>query len=495
MGICLAGRCHNGRTEIHSKILGRVCGSADPAFSLKYANRQSHSKNLREETHFFEIVCNFLDTGNNIGHNVLKGSQRTDGVIIMNDNSALLLKKARTRYTQQEIANIIGVNVRTVRRWEANDSIPPEYLADALAQRVFSTAVNEINGVSNLFTFIDLFAGIGGIRLGFEKQGGRCIYTSEWNPASQKTYLENFPEKEGHQFVGDITQVDENEIPDHDILLAGFPCQPFSIAGVSKMNSLGRPTGFECTTQGTLFFDVARIIAAKQPKVFLLENVKNLLSHDRGNTFRVIRETLQDELGYQIYYRVIDGQHFVPQHRERLIILGFKKAIAQDPFDEMVLSEKGKTKLSSILHPQDGTESAEEPYTTGEKAIVNPKYTLTPKLWQYLQGYAEKHRLAGNGFGYGLVTKDDVARTLSARYYKDGSEILIAQGSHKRPRRLTPRECARLMGFPDSFRIPVSDTQAYRQFGNSVVVPAIEEAARVLVKSLFNSEVREQNAG
>lgn len=413
----------------------------------------------------------------------------------MSDNSILLLKKARTRYTQQEIANIIGVNVRTVRRWEANDSIPPEYLADALVQRVFATSVNEINDRSNLFTFIDLFAGIGGTRLGFEKQGGHCIYTSEWNPASQKTYLENFPEKEGHQFVGDITQVDENEIPDHDILLAGFPCQPFSIAGVSKMNSLGRPTGFECTTQGTLFFDVARIIAAKQPKAFLLENVKNLLSHDRGNTFRVICETLQDELGYQIYYRVIDGQHFVPQHRERLIILGFKKAIAHDPFDDMILPEKGKIKLSSVLHPQDGTERAEEPYTTGEKGVVNPKYTLTPKLWQYLQDYAEKHRLAGNGFGYGLVTRDDVARTLSARYYKDGSEILIAQGPHKRPRRLTPRECARLMGFSDSFRIPVSDTQAYRQFGNSVVVSVIEEAARVLVKSLLNSEACEQNAG
>jgi DNA (cytosine-5)-methyltransferase 1 len=413
----------------------------------------------------------------------------------MNDNSATLLKKARTRYTQQEIANIMGVNVRTVRRWEANDSAPPKYLADVLVRRILFTSLGDGNDNLNRFTFIDLFAGIGGIRMGFEKQGGTCIYTSEWNPASQKTYLENFPEKENHQFVGDITQVDENEIPDHDILLAGFPCQPFSIAGVSKMNSLGRPTGFECTTQGTLFFDVARIIAAKRPKAFLLENVKNLISHDHGNTFKVICETLQDELGYQIFFRVIDGQHFVPQHRERLIILGFRNAISNDPFDEMVLPKKGMIKLSSILHPQDGTENAEEPYTTGEKAGVNPKYTLTPKLWQYLQDYAEKHRLAGNGFGYGLVAKDDIARTLSARYYKDGSEILIAQGVHKRPRRLTPRECARLMGFPDTFRIPVSDTQAYRQFGNSVVVPVIEEAARILVKNLLNSEERVQNAG
>jgi DNA (cytosine-5)-methyltransferase 1 len=416
-------------------------------------------------------------------------------VTVVSDISTVLLKKARTRYTQQEIANMIGVNVRTIRRWEANDSVPPAYLADALNQRVISTFSDNGVGQPNRFTFIDLFAGIGGIRIGFERQGGCCIYTSEWNPASQKTYLENFPATENHQFVGDITQVDENDVPDHDVLLAGFPCQPFSIAGVSKMNSLGRPTGFECTTQGTLFFDVARIIAAKQPKAFLLENVKNLLSHDRGNTFKVIRETLQDELGYQIFYRVIDGQHFVPQHRERLIILGFKNPIQNDPFDDMVLPEKGAIKLTSILHPQNGTEQAEEPYTTGEKATVNPKYTLTPKLWQYLQDYAEKHRLAGNGFGFGLVTKNDIARTLSARYYKDGSEILIDQGTHKRPRRLTPRECARLMGFSDTFRIPVSDTQAYRQFGNSVVVPVIEEAARVLVKSLFNSEMRVQNAG
>lgn len=412
----------------------------------------------------------------------------------MNDNPITLLKKARTRYTQQEIADKMGVNVRTVRRWEANDAAPPKYLGDALLQRVLFTSYSAENDNSKRFTFIDLFAGIGGIRLGFEKQGGNCIYTSEWNPASRKTYQENFPEKENHQFVGDITQVDENEIPDHDILLAGFPCQPFSIAGVSKMNSLGRPTGFECTTQGTLFFDVARIIAAKRPKAFLLENVKNLISHDRGNTFKVICDTLTGELGYQIFFRVIDGQHFVPQHRERLIILGFRDAISNDPFDEMVLPEKGIKKLSAILHTQDGTEKAEEPYTMTEKAIVNQKYTLTPKLWQYLQDYAEKHRLAGNGFGYGLVTKDDIARTLSARYYKDGSEILIAQGKHKRPRRLTPRECARLMGFPDTFCIPVSDTQAYRQFGNSVVVPVIEEAARILVKNLLNCGMCARNA-
>jgi DNA (cytosine-5)-methyltransferase 1 len=285
--------------------------------------------------------------------------------------------------------------------------------------------------------------------------------------------------------VGDITKLDEKDIPYHDILLAGFPCQPFSIAGVSKKNALGRPHGFKCTTQGTLFFDVARIIAAKTPKAFLLENVKNLLSHDKGNTFKIIKETLETELKYNIYYKVIDGQHFVPQHRERLIILGFREAIDHDPFDDLILPEKGKIKLSNILHSENGKEISEPPFTTGKEAIINPKYTLTPKLWEYLQKYAEKHRKAGNGFGYGLVTGNDIARTLSARYYKDGSEILIHQGSRKRPRRLTPRECARLMGFDDSFKIPVSDTQAYRQFGNSVVVPMMTEVARILVKQIL----------
>jgi DNA (cytosine-5)-methyltransferase 1 len=398
------------------------------------------------------------------------------------NSSMVLLKKARARFTQQEIADKMGVNARTVRRWEGNKSQPPEYISDALRQRVL-TPQPAIAPTSNLFTFIDLFAGIGGIRYGFEKQGGQCLFTSEWNPFAQKTYLENYPAVEGHQVVGDITQVDENEIPDHDILLAGFPCQPFSIAGVSKKNALGRPHGFECTTQGTLFFDVARIIAAKNPKSFLLENVKNLVSHDKGNTFKVILETLKEELGYDVYYKIIDGQHFVPQHRERIIILGFRDKIDHDPFDDLVLPEKGAKKLSTILHPEDGTEKEEPPFTTGKDATVNPKYTLTSNLWEYLQKYAKKHREAGNGFGFGLVSGNNIARTLSARYYKDGSEILIKQEGRKRPRRLTPRECARLMGFDDSFKITVSDTQAYRQFGNSVVVPMIAEVARILVKN------------
>jgi len=398
-----------------------------------------------------------------------------------NNSPTLLLKHARGLYTQKEIAEKIGVTTRTVRRWELNS--PPEYLSYVLAQRgLFAQAVDKPK--TALFSFIDLFAGIGGTRLGFEKNGGKCLFTSEWNPFAQKTYLENFPLAEDHKLLGDITKIDAGEIPDHDILLAGFPCQPFSIAGVSKKNALGRPHGFECTTQGTLFFDVARIISAKKPKAFLLENVKNLVSHDKGNTFKVIQETLENELKYKIYHKIIDGQHFVPQHRERIIILGFREEPDRNPFDDLALPEKGSIRLSAILHPENGTEKAEQPYTSSDTAIVNGKYTLTPNLWEYLQKYAEKHRKAGNGFGFGLVGRDNVARTLSARYYKDGSEILINQGNKKRPRRLTPRECARLMGFDDSFKIPVSDTQAYRQFGNSVVVPMIAEVARVLVKNL-----------
>jgi|TARA_B110000971_G_scaffold140935_1_gene144077 DNA (cytosine-5)-methyltransferase 1 len=389
-----------------------------------------------------------------------------------------LLREARETHTQAEIAELLNVDVRTVRRWEVRDNEPPEYLSDAIRQRILPLIENSSDSTP-AFRFIDLFAGIGGIRLGFEANGGKCVFTSEWNKFAQKTYMENFPQDTNHTFVGDITTVDEQDIPDHDVLLAGFPCQPFSIAGVSKKNAMGKPHGFECTTQGTLFFDVARIIAEKRPKAFLLENVKNLLSHDKGNTFKVVIETLEKELGYVVHYKVIDGQHFVPQHRERILIVGFKEE-TDFTWDDLQLPEKGAVKMSSILHSQNGEEEAEEPYTEGSKAKINAKYTLTPNLWTYLQGYAEKHRKAGNGFGFGLVDNDSVARTLSARYYKDGSEILVSQGKRKRPRRLTPRECARLMGFPEHFKIPVSDTQAYRQFGNSVVMPVMQEVARIM---------------
>lgn len=309
------------------------------------------------------------------------------------------------------------------------------------------------------FTFIDLFAGIGGMRLAYESAGGHCVYSNEWNKYSQQTYFANF----GEQPDGDITKVDENTIPDHDILVAGFPCQPFSIAGVSKKQSLGRATGFEDKTQGTLFFDICRILKAKRPKAFMLENVKNLCSHDRGRTFKVITESL-DELDYEVFYQVLDGQNFVPQHRERILIVGFdrKRYGKNIEFDFNITPAEPKPVMRDILDKN-----------------VDDKYTLSDKLWDYLQGYAAKHKAAGNGFGYGIADPDGVSRTLSARYHKDGSEILIAQKG-KNPRRLTPRECARLQGFPEDFKIPVSDTQAYRQFGNSVVVPLMANVASLV---------------
>lgn len=314
-----------------------------------------------------------------------------------------------------------------------------------------------------MFTFIDLFAGIGGMRLAFERAGGKCVYSNEWNKYSQQTYFANF----GEQPDGDITKVDARIIPDHDILLAGFPCQPFSIAGVSKKQSLGKATGFEDKTQGTLFFDVCRVIKAKRPKMFLLENVKNLKSHDGGHTFEVISESL-DELGYKIFYKVLDGQNYVPQHRERILIVGFDKNRFGEElnFSFDITPVDPKPTMNDILEKD-----------------VDDKYTLSDHLWNYLQEYAAKHRAAGNGFGYGIAPRDGISRTLSARYYKDGSEILIEQNG-KNPRRLTPRECARLQGFPDSFKIPVSDTQAYKQFGNSVVVPLIENVALLMVDKM-----------
>lgn len=393
-----------------------------------------------------------------------------------------LLLEARRRLTQQDLAERLNVAPKTVGRWERGETRCPAIVGPAL--RDILTSVPRIPARENRFTFIDLFAGIGGIRLGFQEAGGQCVFTSEWNDWSKKTYIENFGN--GHPFVGDIVKQTAEEIPDHDLLLGGFPCQPFSIAGVSKKNALGKPHGFECTTQGTLFFDVARIIAVKQPKAFLLENVKNLLSHDRGETFRIIIETLRDELGYQVFYKVLDAQSWVPQHRQRILIAGFREKCLFS-WDDLRIPEQGPV-LHSILHPEDGSEEAEAPYTTGGLAKVHDKYTLTDHMWEYLQAYARKHREAGNGFGFGLVTRNDVARTLSARYYKDGSEILVSRGKGKNPRRLTPRECARLMGFPDTFVIPVSDTQAYRQFGNSVVVPVIREVARIMTPHIVEAK-------
>ncbi|WP_177203353.1 DNA cytosine methyltransferase [Izhakiella capsodis] len=364
------------------------------------------------------------------------------------------------------------------------------------------------------FRFIDLFAGIGGIRCGFESIGGQCVFTSEWNKHAIRTYKANwYCDEKQHQFNQDIrditlsgnTEIDEQQayahidrqIPDHDVLLAGFPCQPFSLAGVSKKNALGRAHGFECEAQGTLFFDVARIIAAKKPAIFVLENVKNLKSHDKGKTFRIIMSTL-DELGYDVADaqslgsadpKIIDAKHFLPQHRERIVLVGMRRDLQLPPFSLKNINASYPERRPLLCELLD--------------SAPDEKYILTPTLWKYLYNYARKHQAKGNGFGYGLVdpqTETVVVRTLSARYYKDGSEILIDRGWDKalgeqdfnhaanlqrRPRRLTPRECARLMGFEqpggEVFRIPVSDTQAYRQFGNSVVVPVFSAVAEMLL--------------
>jgi DNA (cytosine-5)-methyltransferase 1 len=354
----------------------------------------------------------------------------------------------------------MGYGERTVYRWEAGETKPRRAVLDLLRALKRS---NDPQPQARAFTFIDLFAGIGGLRRGFEPIGGRCVFTCERDPYSKESYRANFP-NDDHAIADDIRDVKAEDVPSHDVLLAGFPCQPFSIAGVSKKNALHRPHGFACEAQGTLFYDLARIIRHHRPKVFLLENVKNLVNHDKGRTFRVIHEVLANELGYQVRWKVIDAKSWVPQHRERIFVVGFRSPNSFT-FDDMEIPDP-------LAGPKLGTLLEERPAD---------KYTLSAHLWQYLQDYAEKHRMKGNGFGFGLFGPGDVARTLSARYFKDGSEILIRQRG-KPPRRLTPRECARLMGFDSAdrppVRIPVSDTQAYRQFGNAVVVPVVEAVAR-----------------
>ena len=383
--------------------------------------------------------------------------------------------------SKKELASTLGYNIRTIYRWISGETAPRTTDRDWLVRQAHIHG--QYQRVSKpLFTFIDLFAGIGGLRMSFESIGGQCIFTSEWDLACRKTYQANFPCD--HPVEGDITAIAEESIPTHDVLVAGFPCQPFSIAGVSKKNALGKKHGFSCNTQGTLFFDTARIIAHHRPAAFLLENVKNLVSHDRGNTFRVIKKILREDIGYHIDWKVINAKGYVPQNRERIFIIGLREDTGFD-FSQLNISdpENGPI-LRSVLHPQDGSEPEEPPYTHGPEGKVDPKYTLSNKLWTYLKKYAAKHKAKGNGFGYGLVGSDDVTRTLSARYYKDGSEILIRQRG-KTPRRLTPRECARLMGFDGPgnprFEIPVSDTQAYKQFGNAVVVPVVDVVASFML--------------
>ena len=385
----------------------------------------------------------------------------------------------------KDVAERTGKSIRTIYRWETGET-SPDKLATGMLLKIADLANIQYSTWSPKFTFIDLFAGIGGMRLGFEAAGGECVFTSEWNKYSRQTYQANF--SGNHDVAGDITKIPPENIPEHNILLAGFPCQPFSIAGVSKRNSLGLPHGFKCETQGTLFFEIEKILEYHRPDAFLLENVKNLVNHDKKRTFTTIIQTLQEKLGYFVDWRIINAKSYLPQNRERIFIAGFRDKSGFD-FSKLNIPDFNHgPKLSTILHPENGTEIEETPYTEGDLAKVGERYTLTQHLWDYLQEYAKKHREKGNGFGFGLVGPNDVARTLSARYYKDGSEVLIKQEG-KRPRRLTPRECARLMGFDRpgeaKFEIPVSDTQAYKQFGNAVAVPVVEVVANFMVNFLY----------
>lgn len=368
-----------------------------------------------------------------------------------------------------ETAELIGRHPRTVRRYIDGTGTPVSRLVLRTLRDAADRRCTSSHAGPKAFTFIDLFAGIGGLRRPFEELGGKCLFTSEWDRFSRETYAANFPEPadSNHQSVGDIRPFAENPatVPAHDVLLAGFPCQPFSIAGVSKKNALGRPHGFLCDTQGTLFYDLAKIIAHHRPPAFLLENVKNLERHDGGKTFATIMHVLKNELGYEIHTRVISSDPWVPQKRERIFIVGFREPSSFD-FGRLEIPQGRKPVLGDILERE-----------------VDPRYTLTAHMWNYLQGYKAKHQGAGNGFGFSLFGPNDCTRTLSARYYKDGSEILVEQKGD-RPRRLTPLECARLMGFTEpqgtDFRIPVSDTQAYRQFGNAVVVPVVKAVAKLM---------------
>lgn len=380
------------------------------------------------------------------------------------------------RLSVAQAAEFLGVSEKTVRRWDAKGVFKAHRDPTNNYRYYFETDLVELNRERGLrsrrqhrdldmpkleFRFIDLFAGIGGLRLGFERVGGRCVFTSEIDRFACQTYEANFGEKPD----GDITEIDAEVIPEHDVLLAGFPCQPFSLAGVSKLNSLERKHGFDDPTRGTLFFHIKRIIDHHRPRAFLLENVKNLRNHDRGRTYSVIRNTLADELGYRVFDAVIDASHLVPQHRERIFIVGFDRDV---PFDFPALPLVGPSLKTILLNEEE----------------VPEKYALSDHLWQYLQDYAEKHRKKGNGFGFSIADPEGVTRTLSARYHKDGSEILISRGEGQNPRRLTPLECKRLMGFPEDFEMPVSDTQAYRQLGNAVAVPIVERIAASMAETL-----------
>ncbi len=348
-----------------------------------------------------------------------------------------------------------------------NDSTRQEATAGSIEEPASQPVVHPVRGKrqkSFSFRFIDLFAGIGGFRVGLQKVGGTCVFTSEWDRWAQKTYRA----WHGEMPVGDINAVDPADIPDHEVLAAGFPCQPFSIAGVSKKRSLGQADGFRCKRQGNLFFRICDIVDVRRPPVLILENVKNLQSHDRGTTWNVIQQELRQRR-YAVFSQVIDAAAWVPQHRERIFIVCFdEQRFGTEPPFRFPKPPATRPVFRDIL-----------------EKTPDPKYTLTDHLWKYLQAYAAKHRAAGNGFGYGIADINGVSRTLSARYYKDGSEILIAQRG-RNPRRLTLVEAARLMGYGELVHsradIPVSDTQAYRQFGNSVVPLVVAAVGHQVVK-------------
>ena len=371
-------------------------------------------------------------------------------------------KRESLGLTMKDFADALGMGKdgeRILRQWENNMATPTTFEYNTIMRFANSAPYSKSNNESK-FRFIDLFAGIGGIRIPFQELGGTCVFSSEWDKFAQKTYSVNF----GEIPSGDITKIEASSIPDFDILLGGFPCQPFSQAGLKK--------GF-ADTRGTLFFEIERIIQEKRPKAFLLENVKQLRGHDHGRTLQVILDHL-DALDYQVTYKVLRAADYgVPQNRERIYIVGFDRRFYKLDKDfefQFPAPTKEKTRLGDIL-----------------ESNVDSKYTISEALWEgHLRRKAE-HKAKGNGFGYSLFNAEsEYANTISARYYKDGSEILIDQGDGNRPRMLTPRECARLQGFPEDFIIPVSDTQAYKQFGNSVAVPVIRVIAKQMRDTMKN---------
>ena len=408
----------------------------------------------------------------------------------MNEISSFIeQKRMKIGLTRKDFARLLGMNEngeRTVRGWEKGEHTPSKTTLELISQLYDDCPFKQKESTDHKFTFIDLFAGIGGIRLPFQELGGKCLFTSEWDKFAQKTYTANF----GEVPSGDITKIAAKDIPDHDILLAGFPCQAFSQAGLRK--------GFN-DTRGTMFFEIQKILVEKRPKAFLLENVKQLKGHNKGNTLKTIlnilegkkvgiipddiplsnetKEALASKLNYQVFYKVLRAADFgIPQNRERIFIIGYNR----DYFDHIDFNSLfewptpplNPTKLGDILQ------------TANE---IDDKYTISEKLWIGHQRRKIEHAQKGNGFGYSLFNSNsEYTNTLSARYYKDGSEILIDQSDlGKRPRKLTPRECARLQGFPDNYIInAVSDGQMYKQFGNSVAVPVVKAVAKQLLATL-----------